>query len=152
MAGTPDGSRVLLDTVALVYFLERHPRYGPTAQEIFRRIAANRLQALIASLVFAELLVPLQRRQDRAAAEGLVDLLSNFHNLEVVGGSTAVMVEASRLRALYGLRTPDAIHVATALLSGADGILSNDKRLSRLSAEGLQLWFFDDLTLESSGT
>ncbi|MGB8665736.1 MAG: type II toxin-antitoxin system VapC family toxin, partial [Serratia inhibens] len=131
MAGIPDGSRVLLDTVALVYFLERHPRYGATAQAIFRRIAAGRLRALIASLVFAELLVPLHRQQDREAAESLVDLLSNFHNLEVVSGSTAIMVEASRLRALYGLRTLDAIHAATALRSSADGIVSNDKRLSR---------------------
>jgi predicted nucleic acid-binding protein len=61
------------------------------------------------------------------------------------------MVEASRLRALYGLRTPDAIHAATALRSSADGILSNDKRLSRLTAEGLQLWLFDDLTVDSPG-
>ncbi len=80
MVGIPDGSRVLLDTVALVYFLERHPRYGATAQAIFRRIAAGQLRALIASFVFAELLVPLQRRQDRDAAAGLVDLLSNFHD------------------------------------------------------------------------
>ena len=85
----PNGSKVLLDTVALVYFLEQYPRYGSVAKAIFRRIESGELQGVIANLVFAELLIPLYRRQDGQAAEGLVDLLSNFRNLDVVSGTTA---------------------------------------------------------------
>ena len=35
----PEGSRVLLDTVALIYFLEENERYSKTAEAIFARIA-----------------------------------------------------------------------------------------------------------------
>ena len=52
-------------------------------------------------------------------------------------------MEAARLRARYGLRTPDAIHGATALLGQADGILTNDKNFNHLANEGLSIWLFD---------
>jgi len=52
-------------------------------------------------------------------------------------------MEAARLRAQHGLRTPDAIHGATAVVGGAKGILSNDKALACLESEGLQVWTFE---------
>jgi len=41
--------------------------------------------------------------------------------------------------------TPNAIHAATAMLSGASGMLTNDKQLRVLSHTELSIWFFDDL-------
>jgi predicted nucleic acid-binding protein len=55
-----------------------------------------------------------------------------------------ISAEAARLRAQYGLRTPDAIHGATALAGGADGILTNDTGLTCLRAENLRIWLFDE--------
>ncbi len=53
--------------------------------------------------------------------------------------SAEMGMEAARLRAQHGLRTPDAIHAATALAGQADGILTNDRALTCLEAEGLQV-------------
>ncbi len=36
--------------------------------------------------------------------------------------------ETALVRAVTGLRTPDAVQVATARLSGADAIVTNDRR------------------------
>ncbi len=36
--------------------------------------------------------------------------------------------ETIRIRARYGLKTPDAIQVATALSCGADHVVTNDKQ------------------------
>jgi hypothetical protein len=55
----PSGSLILLDTVALIYFLEQHARYSRMAEAIFGRIECGELRAVMANLVFAELLVPL---------------------------------------------------------------------------------------------
>ncbi len=140
----PDGSRVLLDTVTLIYFLERNARYAGRAEAVFRRIEAGRLQGVIANLVFSELLAPLYRRGDTRAAAGLANRLLHFKNLEVVALTTGISMEAARLRADHGLRTPDAIHAATAISAQASGILTNDKRLKALSREGLRVWLFDD--------
>lgn len=118
-----DGSRVLLDTITLIYFLERHPRYGATAQHIFQRIETGAITALVSSLIFAELLVPLYRNGDIQTARSLQSRLQNFRHLTVLDLTTDISAQATRLRAQYGLRTPDAIHGATALASGANGIL-----------------------------
>jgi len=141
----PKGSRVLLDTVALIYFLEENQRYSKKAEKIFGRIESGELQGVMANLVFAELLVPLYRSGDPQAAAGLTNRLINFRNLEVITLTTEISREAARLRADYGLRTPDAIHGATAIINQATGILTNDKRLKALTQEGLSIWLFDTL-------
>jgi len=43
-------------------------------------------------------------------------------------------------RVAHGLRTPDAIHAAMALVSEADGMLTDDRRLRRLESEGIEVW------------
>jgi predicted nucleic acid-binding protein len=141
----PKGSRVLLATVAMIYFLEENQRYSKKAEKIFGRIESGELQGVMANLVFAELLVPLYRSGDPQAAAGLTNRLINFQNLEVITLTTEISREAARLRADYGLRTPDAIHGATAIINQATGILTNDKRLKALTQEGLSIWLFDTL-------
>ena len=141
----PNGSRVLLDTVALIYFLEPNGQYSEKAEAIFTRIESGELQGLMANLVFAELLVPLYRSGNPQAAVGLSNRLVNFRNMEVIALTTEISVEAARLRADHGLRTPDAIHGATAIITQATGILTNDKRLKALTHEGLSVWLFDTL-------
>ena len=140
-----DGETVLLDTMALIYFLEAHERYGPVAESILRRIERGKLKGIISSLVFAELLVPLYRVGNDKAAAGLFSRVADFTNLTVheLDAETAAM--AAKLRAEHGLRTPDAIHAATALMTEADGILTNDRQLRRLDGDGLSIWLFDDL-------
>ncbi len=141
----PKGSRILLDTVALIYFLEENARYSKKVEEIFGRIESGDLQGIMANLVFAELLVPLYRAGDPQSAAGLTNRLINFHNLEVVPLTTEISMEAARLCADHGLRTPDAIHGATAIITQASGILTNNKRLKILTQEGLSIWLFDNL-------
>ncbi len=140
----PKGSRILLDTVALIYFLEENERYSEKAEKIFSRIESGELHGVMANLVLAELLVPLYRSRDPQAAAGLSNRLINFRNLEIITLTTKISMEAARLRADYALRTPDAIHGATAIISGVSGILTNDKRLKVLAQEGLSIWLFDD--------
>ena len=143
----PKGSRVLLDTVAMIYFLEENQRYSKKAEKIFGRIESGELQGVMANLVFAELLVPLYRSGNPQAAVGLSNRLVNFRNMEVIALTTEISMEAARLRADHGLRTPDAIHGATAIITQATGILTNDKRLKALTDEGLSVWLFDTLKL-----
>jgi len=114
----PDSSRILLDTVVLIYFLENNERHSKTAEKLFSRIETGTLQGIVSSLVFAELLVPLYRSEETQAAAGLSSRLINFRNLEVVNLTPEISMEAARLRADHGLRTPDAIHGATAIVTG----------------------------------
>ncbi|MEW6594388.1 MAG: type II toxin-antitoxin system VapC family toxin [Thermodesulfobacteriota bacterium] len=126
------GQKLALDTVALIYFLERHPVHYATAKKIFRQLEAGHCTGVMSSLVFAELLVPAYRAKDARQAGQLVQLLTNFPNLEIISLTPQLSVEAAKIRANHGLRTPDAIHAATALAAGVDCFITNDKRFSAL--------------------
>jgi len=130
-----EGSTVALDTVALIYFLEHHPLHFDTARRILLRIEEGTIGGVVSALVFAELLVPAYRAGDRQRAGSALRLLASFPNLKAFDVTTEIAAEAARLRARYGLRTPDAIHAATALLAGADTIVSNDRDLRKVSPE-----------------
>jgi predicted nucleic acid-binding protein len=142
--GIPDGERVLIDTPAFIYFLEQHPRYHPLAEELFRRVEAGRLSACASVLVLTELLVPYYRNSDLARAAGLSAAVRSIDNLSVFPVSAPAAERAALLRAKYGVRTPDAVHVATGLLQGARWLVTNDAALKRLSAENLTVWLFDE--------
>ncbi|MDT8442529.1 MAG: type II toxin-antitoxin system VapC family toxin [Desulfuromonadales bacterium] len=135
----PDEALIAVDTVVLVYFLERHPQYYPAAKTLFQRIEEGSLHAVMASLVLTELLVPAYREQATPVATHLIDVLQGFPHLKIVPLSNDIAILAARLRARYGLRTPDAIHVATALHEQCSGLVTNDLELLRVQSE-LTIW------------
>jgi predicted nucleic acid-binding protein len=71
-------------------------------------------------------------------------VFGSYPNLTLHPVTMPVMESMSDLRAKYGLRTPDAIHVATGLLHGAQAFVTNDKQLRPLKAEGLDVLVLSD--------
>lgn len=138
----PSGTRVALDTVALIYFLERHERFGAPAARLFERIEAGTLLASMSALVLTELLVPLYRAGRPRDASTLARRLENFSNLDTLAVDATIATEAARVRATHGLRTPDAIHAASALHAGAAGIITHDRAFRAPRGE-LEVWTFD---------
>ncbi len=132
--------------MAFVYFLEQSPRYYSAARTIFQQVEEGSLQAHASSLVFAELLVHPYRSGNAKLAAATFATLRSYDNLEWDDPSPSIAREAARLRAAYGLRTPDAVHVATALAIKADWIVTNDKGLRRIQPEGVKVWLFDEAT------
>jgi uncharacterized protein len=59
-----------------------------------------------------------------------------FAQLEVLPLSTAVFTQAAHLRARFGLKTPDALHLACAQHHGCTALWTNDDRLAQ-AAHGL---------------
>jgi predicted nucleic acid-binding protein len=47
----------------------------------------------------------------------------------------AVFHQAAELRAQYGLKTPDALHLATARHHGCTALWTNDNRLSKVAGD-----------------
>jgi predicted nucleic acid-binding protein len=51
----------------------------------------------------------------------------------------AVVDRATEIRAQYGLKTPDAIHAATALLSDSAAFWTTDKNFRKIAALSVEL-------------
>ena len=131
------GRSIALDTVGIVYFLEKHPIHFLPAARLFNRLEAGEIFGIMSTLVFAELLVPAYRNDKKKLADAIQRVLSNFPNLTLLPVTVEISRSAAELRARHNLRTPDAIHVATALAGNADYFVTNDRQLSRLQRSGI---------------
>jgi uncharacterized protein len=118
--------RVLIDTSIWIYHFEQNPEYARAAAQVIERLEDGKFCGVASELALLELTVrPLQLgRQD--AADDYETLLSYFPNLQLEPVSRGILLEAAGLRARYGLRTPDAIQLATGLQAGATLAVTND--------------------------
>jgi predicted nucleic acid-binding protein len=72
---------------------------------------------------------PVRERNQRLLAH--YDFIFGPLGLHLIPITADVIEQATELRALHSFRTPDSIHLATALLAQADVFLTGDKGLSR---------------------
>ncbi|WGV28385.1 type II toxin-antitoxin system VapC family toxin [Halotia branconii] len=126
------GERVYLDTNIFIYAIEGYLDFVDELNQLFDSIDAGNFRAFTSELTLAEVLV-------RPLMDGNLEIqavyqqaLQSSEVLEVVAVSRDVLIEAARLRAVANLRLPDAIHGATAILSGCETFLTNDRRLTAL--------------------
>lgn len=81
-----------------------------------------------------ELLVPSYREEDEHRVDEFYGLLSTYPNLRWVAPDLETADLAARLRAVYRLRTPDALQAATAIQAHATGFVTNDPVFARIKA------------------
>ena len=84
-------------------------------------------------LTLTEVLIHPLRHGNRQLAEQYRQILLQANQVLAVPVSETIAEEAAQLRGTHGLRTPDAIQVATAIRSGASSFLTNDSRLLALA-------------------
>jgi predicted nucleic acid-binding protein len=137
--------RLGLDTGPLIYFAEAHPTFGPTCAALFSLLASGSGPTFVVStLCYTETLVAPLRADDRRLVTGYRRLLARTPGIETRPVTRAVAERAADLRARYSLRTPDALHVATAMVAGCDAFLTNDLGLLRVGPD-IRVLFVRDL-------
>jgi predicted nucleic acid-binding protein len=92
-------------------------------------------------------LVQPLRVGDAALTERYEAILSNSHDFRLEPITAAIARRAADLRARYNLRTPDALHVATAIAVGCDAFLTNDTGVKRVAE--ITILVLDELELDS---
>lgn len=131
---------LVLDTMVFSYHLSSHPRYISLTTEVLETIESGKVAGLITTITLAELLTVPAQSDDRRAMQEYELYLTHFPNLRILPLDIALAREAARVRAATKLRMPDAIQVAAARLSGADGIVTNDHRwVGRVAQPALML-------------
>lgn len=119
---------IYLDSCSVIYAAEDASKRGDAVR---RKLAALADEIVaISPLVVLECLVGPLRDENALLADRYDQLFSRFRMLDA--GVTAYR-RAAELRARHGMRTPDALHVATAQLGGCRELWTNDGRLTRHS-------------------
>jgi predicted nucleic acid-binding protein len=135
--------RIALDTSIFIYQLEANDRYLALTDCIFAWLERPDSKALTSTITMTELLVQPYRESDEQRVDEFYGLLSTYPNLDWVAPNLEIADLAARLRALYRLRTPDALQAATAIHAGASAFITNDKVFERV--EGFEALILDRL-------
>lgn len=117
---------------------EGFARHRVFIEELFCEIEAGHANAVTSELTLAEALVkPLEiDRQD--IADLYIELIQSSDHLIVIPIDRSILVDAAHDRARLGIKLPDAIHVATAVVVGCQIFLSNDRRIKTPTGVTLQ--------------
>lgn len=138
------GRRTYLDVNIFIYALEAHPRYLGVVTEVFQAIDNGQLTAVTSELSLAEALVKpcIDNRDDLQSV--YKSTIAPARCLDVPPVSRDILIESARVRARGNLRLPDAVHVATARLTGCRAFLTND--LSVRDVDGIEIVRLADFT------
>lgn len=123
---------IALDSCILIYQLEGDERFAPAAREVLACVEGGRTHAVLSTLALLEIQVAPYRRKAEDLADSYYALLRQLPNCRWVDMTYEIADGAARLRAEYRLATPDAIHIATAIQSGATLFVTNDSDLPEI--------------------
>lgn len=121
--------RVALDTVVFIYFIEERAEFLPLILPLFAEVDRGEREVVTSALTLLEVLVVPYRAGDLALAERYEAVLTRSRGLRLVEIDRGQLRAAGQLRALYRVRTPDALQLAAALSEQCVAFLTNDRDL-----------------------
>jgi predicted nucleic acid-binding protein len=134
---------VYVDSSILIYSVETHAEYWPLLKPLWQTAQTGSIALVTSELAIMEALVGPLRRGD-VLLTGAYDDLFEGAELRLLPMGQSVVRKAAQLRAdLPALRTPDALHAATALLAACTMFLTNDSGFRRVG--GLPVVVLDDV-------
>ncbi|MCI0459511.1 MAG: PIN domain-containing protein [Gemmataceae bacterium] len=121
----PASGLVYIDTMALIYSVERYPTYWPLLEPLWLAAQTGTIEIVSSERTLMEALVgPL--KSGNAAIEKAYEHALLGADLRLLPITQPILRKAARLRATTKLRTPDALHAATALRAGCVLFITND--------------------------
>ncbi|MDF1488359.1 type II toxin-antitoxin system VapC family toxin [Tessaracoccus caeni] len=118
---------IYLDSNILIYAVEDRSERGDRVRAALVGVDAP---VAVSPLVLHECLVHPLREQDFELRD---QYLAAYERLEHLDLGVDAFVRAAELRAEFGVRTPDALHLAVAQLSRCQEMWTNDRRLATAS-------------------
>ena len=120
---------IYLDSCLAIYLVEENISF---VAKLEKALAANSdAKFCISALTEMECLIMPLRRQNKLL---LAKFENWFHTVEILPMEREVFRNAAQLRADFSsLKTPDALHLATALHHNCDEFWTNDNRLNSVA-------------------
>ena len=126
------GQKIAIDTMIFIYAFEEHPAHASFLRSFFYALEKGEMESVTSSVTITESLAQPYRLKDFTLAAQYMALFRNFPHLSVVPVTDDIAERAAFLRASQNLKTPDALQLATALLSESNFFLTNDQSLSSI--------------------
>jgi uncharacterized protein len=126
--------RYYLDAAPIIYLIEQSQ---PFATAIRSKLAAPGIVPITSELSRLECRVKPMRDGNQALLQDFDDYFANTI-AEIFPLTRDVVDLATEIRAQYNFKTPDALHLAAAVISNCDVFLTNDQRLNRFTGISIE--------------
>lgn len=121
-----------IDSMCFIYHFEGSDNYGELVKQVFLRLEQGQLTAVTSVLTLAEILSFENLQKDQILFEQEKVKLNATPNLSIIPVDDRISEAASILKYHYSLSLPDAIQLATSVLSGQEMFISNDNKLKKV--------------------
>lgn len=145
----PKSGAVYLDANGFIYSIERIDPYSSILAPMWLAAHDSRFVILSSELVLLETLIKPFRERDEVL-ENLFRELFGSYEVQLIPTTAVIWEMAAQLRASTGLKTPDALHAASALAAGCDLFVTNDPHFRRVA--NLPVVILSDLVESDAST
>jgi predicted nucleic acid-binding protein len=139
------GSAVYLDANSFIYTVEHIEPYQTQLDSVWQLVQNGQLRVLTSELTLLEVLVKPLRDQRRDIEDAFREVLQRSPDVHLLPITLRIIERAAHLRATTNLKTPNAIHAATALEHDASQLITNDPAFRRVP--GLPMTLLSDLVV-----
>lgn len=122
----PLSGSIYVDTNAVIYAVEQIEPYHTAAAPLWDALNVGQIQVITSELTLLECLVKPLRLKNQDLVDLYRRVLLGTTGLSCVPIQRSTLESAAQARALLNLRTPDAIHAATAQECSCVMFLTND--------------------------
>lgn len=125
--------KIYIDTALFIYFVENHPVYAQKTHDLFSLTQQLRIENNTSTLTLTEVLVKPLQLNDLLVVNAYKTLLYETNIVQVHSITSDIAATAADIRVRYTIKTPDALHIATAINTQCDVFVTNDYQLMRIN-------------------
>jgi predicted nucleic acid-binding protein len=126
------GGVVYVDSAPLIYFFEKKEGFFQQLNEFFKVCEKGEITLITSALTVSEVLTyPILIKKTKLIKE-YENFFETSNSIRVFDIGIPEAKLSAELRALHNLKTPDALHVATAMECSATHFLTNDFKLKKI--------------------
>ena len=122
-----------IETAPFIYYTERRVGYVEKMQRVFLAVDQGHILVSTSVVTLVETLMKPLQATNVMLIDRYRQMFYRTQSITLLPVTAQIAESAAYLRARYNLRTPDALHVATALAARCDAFLTNDLAIKRVT-------------------
>lgn len=123
---------IAFDSNVLIYALNENPDYVGASRNLIARVSSGKANGVASVLALSEVM--------RKGSGELLIALQSIRNFRYLPVSLELALEAARIQKVHKtIRLVDAVHLATAITSGAVEFWTNDSQLLKLRLSAIKI-------------
>jgi len=143
----PTNGAIYLDANCFIYSVEKIDPYRTILDTLWQAISDGQVKVITSELTLLEVLIKPLKEKDMFTAAIYRIILRHSPDVHMIPVTQTILENAANLRASLNLKTPDAIHAATAMLHESALLVTNDSGFRRIP--DLKLMILNEMTLQN---